>query len=170
MCKHTWIITLFISLLVICGVAGCGTGHTDRLPLPDLITVALPYVEAVHFPAKIHAGQPFSITLNMSCDMNPTALRSPELPLPALDHWIGEASASIKPYRDLSQPSSSLPVQASVTYNFDPLPAGACTLYYLSATSKEQGGMNVTYDRRNQVVTGVDENTYYKTLQFTVLP
>jgi hypothetical protein len=169
-----------VSLLLMASLAGCqaGDSHTDRVPVPDPINVALPFVEAVHIPAQIHAGQPFSITLDISCDLNPLALRSPERPFPAEDHWDGaqynstgglEYSATLKPFRDLTQASDSLPVQASVTYDLGPFPTGGHKLFYLSAAAREQGGTIVHYDRQ-QHGEMEDVSGYYREVEFKVLP
>jgi hypothetical protein len=171
MCKYTWIVVVCISLLLMGGNAGCDTNSAPMgFDAPDLITVALPYVEAVHFPAAIHAGQPFSITVDLSCAINPLALRSPEHPFPQVDHGNGATSVTITPFRDLTRASSSLPVLSSVTYDFDPLPAGICNLYYMSVGTREQGGMNVLYDRKTQSAWNFNALNYSKSLEFTVLP
>lgn len=170
MLKHNKTIACCLSLMIMCGVAGCDTESGMYATPSDLITVALPYVEAVHLPAAIHAGQPFSVTIDLSCAINPLALRSPERPFSQVDHANGAKSVTVKPFRDLTQASSSLPVHSSVVYDFGPLPVGGCTFYYLTAATREQGGMNVLYDRRSGVEMNFDAITYYKTLEFTVLP
>ena len=182
MYKHTLIIGYFINLLLTGGICGCTAlgGQSDPLQLPDPITVALPYVEAVHFPAEIHAGQAFSIIVDLSSAANPLALRSPERPFPLADHGSYAATfpggiaefytVVIKPFRDPAQASNSLPVQASVTYDFDPIPAGEYTLRCYSAASREQGGMNITFDRQILDWGVYSPTDHYQTFAFTVLP
>jgi hypothetical protein len=179
MCKLNSVLISVAILLLVLSAAGCdSSSYGSPMPGPDLITVSLPYVEAVHFPAEVHAGQPFAITLDISSDLNPLALHSPARPFPDTDLWAGGQyntpggivySTVIRPYRDLTQASSSLPVVASVTYELDHYPAGVQELYYYSAGSREQGGVNISYDRRTQAAYE-DISAYSKSIEFTVLP
>jgi hypothetical protein len=178
MYKHTMLISCCVLLLLLTGFAACDTTtNTSPWGGPDLITVALPYVEAVHFPVEVHAGQPFVVTIDISSDLNPLALRSPARPFPTADFRGGQYytpgglpySMVIKPFRDLTQASASLPVITSVTYDLDPIPAGTYKLYYLGAASREQGGVNIAFDRQTQSEM-IDASKYIKTLEFTVLP
>jgi hypothetical protein len=170
------------SLWLMASIAGCmaSGGGTDKFPTPDPITVALPYVEAVHLPAEIRAGQPFSITVDLSSVMDPDALRYPAWPANQ-NHWtardpvvedgqtVYKYYAEFWPYRDLTQASATAPVQSSVTYTFDALPAGAHKLIYYSAPTQEQGGMGVRFDKltHNQLDSIPSSS---KTMEFTVLP
>jgi hypothetical protein len=168
-----------VLLLLLGGAAGCdpGGGGTGRVDNQDPIPVALPYVEEVHLPAAIHAQQPFAITLDFSSAGNPLALRSPAHPFDAADHWsysaynaneVLEYTAVIQPFRDMRRVDSNLPVITSVTYNFDPLPAGICTLRYMSAATREQGGLIVN---ENGLIPAemIDGSSNVRTLEFTVL-
>jgi hypothetical protein len=155
---RAYICIVYISLILLAAgnAAGCTAsgGGTDKFPVPVLATVALPYVEAVHLPTEIHAGQAFTVTVDLSCDLNPAVLRSPAHPI-SRDHFIdsyynitaqGRVDtyfAVIRPLRDPAQMSNSLPVVTSIAYTFDALPAGVHTLYYLSSPTCEQGGMSV---------------------------
>jgi hypothetical protein len=80
-----------------------------------------------------------------------------------------EYSTVIKPYRDLTQASDSLPAVSSLTYEFDNYPAGVHKLYYYSAAAQEQGGLSISFDRRTKSELE-DVTGYYKLLEFTVLP
>jgi hypothetical protein len=177
------VIASFVSLLLIGNVAGClssGVAETGRIAPPDLVTVALPFVEAIHVPAEIHAGQPFTISVDLSSKLNPAALRSPEHPF-SRDHFKDSYSnvtsegitytyyAVIRPFRDLTQVSSSLPVLASVNYSFDPFPPGVYTLHYLSAPVREEGGANVQVYRHSSDPYNFPLGTDMS-IKFTVLP
>jgi hypothetical protein len=172
-----------IPLLLMCGIAGCissGASGTDKIYPPDPITVALPFVEAIHIPTEIHAGQPFTITVDFSSALNPTALRCPVWP-PNRKNWVArdlnveggqtvyKYYAEFWPYRDLTQASGNLPAQTSVAYNFEQLPAGVHTLRYFSAPSHEQGGMNIQFDRNTGSEIGFSPGTGMS-MEFTVLP
>jgi hypothetical protein len=179
MLKLNLILAYYMYIALLAGITGCeSTGYGDWGPASDVITVALPYVEAVHIPSEIHTGQSFTITVDISCDSNPGAMRSPARPFPTADNRTsGHYSADgklvyttvIKPYRDLTQVSSSLPVVSSVVYDFESFPAGEHKLYYISALTRGQGGLSISYDRQTQSEMEY-MLLYSKLLELTVLP
>jgi hypothetical protein len=164
-----------VALLVL---QGCNTtGGPGPEPFVEIlpIIVALPFVEAVHFPAEIHAWQPFTVEFELSCAQNPDALRTPARPfdgdVPYYSYRIGERrDLTLNVYRDVSQISSSNPTISHVTFELHPLIAGQYKLSYYSALTREEGGRQVTADRLSGRLMGEDETLYRRHVDFTVLP
>jgi len=134
------------------GCAG-GMGWIISPPGPPVqpITVAMPYVEAVHFPAEIHAGQPFAIEFDLSCVQFPNALRSPARPFPDVDLRYndsnGPVSLGVLPWRDITYADSGNPLTTTVSLPIHGLAAGVHRLSYYAAATREDGGKIVQMDR-----------------------
>jgi hypothetical protein len=179
-------LSLFISVISVALLSqSCGNGTVTTGPesgiVIDPITVALPYVEAVHFPAEIHAGQAFDIQFDVSCMQNPNALRIPARPFSGSDlrysmHSIGDSvvddySIACILYRDLASVSSTNPIVSSVSFNVKGLSAGQHRLHFMSASTHDEGGRELSVNKRDWTWVGEEMTApYIHNQEFTVLP
>ena len=154
---------------------GCGGGGVPPLPPPQPITVALPYVEAVHVPAEIHAGQPFAIVFDLSCEQSPNALWTPSRPFAPDDLLFAPSSASphsicVVLYRDLAQINAEAPVASHVSFSIPGLSAGEHRLSYLTARTRQEGGLQMRVDRVTWMWLGQGPYPSSQYIELTVLP
>jgi len=164
---------LAVVLIQSCG----GGGWVDPPEHPiQPITVALPYVEAVHFPSEIHAWQPFTIEFELSCEQFPDALRSPARPFPGDDlayegnerewyHFVG-----VVLLRDVTQINAAEPPHASVLFEIRGLSAGEHSVRFVSAQTRSEGGRQIQVDRLTWVWMGQDEWPFLHEVTFMVQP
>jgi hypothetical protein len=160
-------------------MAGCSRVAIAPLlqyPPQQPITVALPYVEAVHIPAEIHAGQPFAIEFELSCEQFPDALRTPARPFAPTDlaydyselypsHFL-----SLVLYRDVSQIAAAQPLRTQVSFDISGLNAGEQNLSFGAARNRSEGGMQVLVDRSSWFPVGWSQAPFDHVITFTVLP
>jgi len=111
----------------------------------------MPYVEAVHFPTEIHAGQPFAIEFDLSCVQFPNALRSPARPFPDVDLKYNDSnwpvSLGVLLWRDVTYADGGGPLTTTVSFAVVGLAAGVHRLTYYAAATREDGGKIVQMDR-----------------------
>jgi hypothetical protein len=179
-------LSLFISVISVAFLSqSCSNGTVTTGPesgiVIDPITIALPYVEAVNFPAEIHAGQAFDIQFQVSCVQNPDSLRIPARPFSGSDlrytmHSVGDIvvndySIACILYRDLAQVAISSPIVSSVSFNVKGLSAGQHRLHFMSASTHDEGGRELIVNKRDWTWVGVEMSApYIHNQEFTVLP
>jgi hypothetical protein len=173
--RLAWSLVLdLLTVLAVC--ASCGEQLSDPGfgPLPEYRTVALPFVEAVHVPAEIHAGQPFDVEFQLSCAQNPDALRSVARPFAPHDVVYGNGPTGSKIidiclYRDPASAGSSAALVTSVTFTIQGRPAGQYVIYYGSSLNREQGGMPIVVKMIGHTPANSSESQLGQQ-SFTVLP
>jgi len=177
--KNTKAPILFAILLLSCSLPGCFRGSSNPpmyYPPPVPLTLALPYVEEVHFPSEIHAGQWFTIEFDLSCEQLPNALRSPARPFPNLDQtYVGYEQGSyhyvgVVLYRDPGQIDNTGPVHSTVKFDVMGLSAGDHILEFYAARSRSEGGMQFQVDKGSFIWLGGDPGPFFHQVPFTVLP
>lgn len=158
-------------------IAGCTGGNPPiDYPPPVPITVALPYVEAVQFPSEIHAGQPFTIEFELSCQQFPDALRSPARPFAPSDLGYGPNELEAFHYvwvvlhRDAMQINATEPLRTKVSFDIRGLSAGEHSVGFLAARTRGEGGMQIQVDRLTWLWLGRDQSVFGHGVPFTVLP
>jgi len=177
--KNDTLATLYGFLLLTCLIPGCGgtsrEDHGEIYP-PVPITVVLPYVEAVHFPSEIHAGQPFTIEFDLSCEQFPNALRSPARPFPDLDQTYegGEQGfykfVGVVLYRDPAQVDTTGPEHSTVSFDIMGLGAGEHILEFIAARTRSEGGMQIQVNKGSLAWLYADPVPFWHSVPFTVLP
>jgi len=153
---------------------GCGVGTAPIVPYPlQRITVAMPYVEAVHFPMGIHAGQRFAIEFDLSCVQFPNALRSPARPFPDVDLRYDDSNGPMALYlylwRDVTYADNGGPLTTTVSLPIEGLVAGVHRLSYTAAATREDGGKLVQINRYDGTPMEINQPEFHE-LTFTVLP
>jgi hypothetical protein len=165
--------------LAVVFIQGCGgTGRTDHGEIypPVPITVVLPYVESVDFSSEIHAGQPFTIVFELSCEQFPEALRSPARPFPNLDQmYVGYEQGSyhyvgVVLFRDPAQINATEPLRTKVRFDVIGLSAGEHILGFYAARTRSEGGMQIQVNKGSLAWLYADPVPYWQNVQFTVLP
>lgn len=163
---------------------GCGNGTLTAGPEPgiiiDPITIALPYVEGVHLPADIHAGQPFTVSFEMSCEQNPNALRTPARPFQDDISYGSQIisgvtvegySVGFNLYRDMSQSDTSNAIVTTIEFDVQGLSAGQHKLLFTAARTRAEGGKEIIINKRDGSWKSEEKTVdYIHNQEFTVLP
>jgi hypothetical protein len=138
--------------------------------------VAIPYVEAVHFPAEIHARQSFTVEFELSCAQSPEALRSPARPFAPSDltydndelepfHYV-----AVVLYRDVTQINASDPPRSKITFDIMGLSPGPHSVSFFAARTRSEGGMQIQIERKTLYWLNQDPWPFRQEIPFTVLP
>jgi hypothetical protein len=177
--RVAWFLSSIGAALAVVLIQSCraGGGWVDPPFHPiQPFTVALPYVEAVHFPFEIHAWRPFTIELELSCAQFPDALRSPARPFPDRDlvyggneeepdHFVGMLL-----YRDVTQINQAEPQRSRIVFDIRGLSAGQHSVSFVATRTRTQGGMLIQLDGLTWQWLGGDLGPIGYEILFTVLP
>lgn len=178
MSRYRWILAICGAIAFTGPLPGCQSGSNPpgAYPPPVPITVALPYVEAVHFPSEVHAWQPFTIEFELSCAQYPDALRSLARPFAPSDlrydnnelepfHFV-----AVMLYRDVAQISEADPPLSKITFDIMGLSPGDHNISFFAARTRGEGGMQIQIEQTALYWLNQDPWPFRQEIPFTVLP
>jgi hypothetical protein len=164
-------------LALLCVLTGCQGSLREQVdpgtPAPT-VAVRVPFVEAVRFPTNIHAGDVFTIEMDISADQAPECLRTPEHPFPELEirHWIQPPYAGwlmVGPWR-LADPVTGASPVSTIHYRISFSDPGTYLWEYETADTRANGGVAAQLQRGELTSASRPASVVTRKAEFTVLP